>query len=268
MVWPETAVRDLSRHTALLEQIRKIAGQIEAPIITGSSDFKKFAQKSNRDHENTAFKTKVYNSAYFVTATGPLVKPYRKRIRVPFGEYRPLEDRFRWPGWIAPETLSVIPGNGYRMFLLPGGIRVSPIICWENIFAGYVRRLARQAPHLIVQLTNDNWFGLTAAPYQHNVASVFRAVENRLPMAVASNTGPSQVIDAFGRVVAQETKLFSQGVAMANVGLGNGMTLYTRHGDLFAWACGLILFAGIIVNALEALWLETSKERGEVKKAV
>ena len=237
VIWPETAVRDLSKHEELLERIKKLSGEVGAPIITGSSDFRKFPSNKTIDSKNLTFKLQAYNSAYFVTESEPLPKPYRKIILVPFGEYLPVEELVAWPRWFIPEMLKIMPGEDYRFFPLTDKIRISPIICWENLFADHVRKLARHQPQLIVQLTNDYWFGATAAPYQHNVASIFRAVENRTPIAISSNTGPSQIINAYGKVVTTIDTLFSPGVTLGDVQIIDDRTFYTQQGDIFTFGC-------------------------------
>jgi apolipoprotein N-acyltransferase len=85
----------------------------------------------------------------------------------------------------------------------------------------------------IVQLTNDVWFGHSAAPRQHNLMSVMRAVENRVPVVIASNTGPSQIIDGYGRVVAGVPGLFTEGLATGTMHTGTTGTLYSADGDVF-----------------------------------
>ena len=242
-VWPETAVQNLDRHAELLMRIKNISRTVNAPIITGSSDFRKFSSKQKFTENKLILEKRIYNSAYFITPGEILATPYRKRILLPFGEYLPFESSFKWPNWLVPKMLKVIPGDKQKQYVLLDGTNISPIICWESLFANYVRRNVKEGASLIALLTNDNWFGVTAAPYQHNLASVFRAVENRVPIVIASNSGPSQIIDPFGRVLAEVPHLFSQGAATADVELGSGNSFYTKHGDFFALICivGLLM---------------------------
>jgi apolipoprotein N-acyltransferase len=238
VVWPETAVRDLKRDSVLFARLKTISQTINAPILTGASEFMKSSRKMDSRGNTVYMDNYQYNSAHFITpGWSPALAPYRKRILVPFGEYLPMASSFKWPSWLVPEVFNVLPGDGYKHFAIAEDRWVSPIICWENLFADYVRLLAREDTTLIVQLTNDNWFGKTAAPRQHNMASVFRAVENRIPVLIASNTGPSQIIDAFGRILSEVPHLFSEGVATAEVTLGYGKAFYTRNGDVFAFMC-------------------------------
>jgi apolipoprotein N-acyltransferase len=180
-------------------------------------------------------------------------EPYRKQILVPFGEYIPLEKYFSWPSWLVPKLYKTVPGGSYRFYAASDGTRFSPIVCWENLFAGYVRPMVKEGTQVIVQLTNDNWFGRTAAPYQHNLASVMRAVENRVPVVIASNTGPSQIIDSHGRVLAGVKGLFQEGAAETELRVGKEGTFYTRNGDFFVWGCIALVIVGAGVGFLRSV---------------
>lgn len=261
-VWPETAVTDFHRRDELVMQLRKISKAANAPLLVGSSDYIAFPSKNRSPPGGLIFMIPAYNAAYFISPEspgGPLAKPYRKRILVPFGEYLPFPSLTKkLPDWLIPKFFESLPGNEYRTYIIHKGIKVSPIICWENIFADYVRQLVREEqPHLIVQLTNDNWFGHTAAPYQHNIASVFRAVENRVPIAIASNTGPSWVIDPMGRVVAEVEGLFIQGAAVGEVSLRNDVSFYTKNGDLFVFMCIVL----VMIVGLSTAFLRTQDKK-------
>jgi len=140
---------------------------------------------------------------------------------------------------------------------------ISPIICWENLFPEFVRKIVANGSNLVVHISNDNWFGRTSASRQHNLASVMRAVENRVPIVISSNTGPAQIIDVHGRVVAAAAEIFSQTLVVASVKPGVTLkTFYTRHGDLFACLCVLLVCMAGLINItlrLESLRLSRVK---------
>ena len=252
IAWPETAVRDLPKEPPLVARVQELARAIQTPLLVGASEFVKFAAREG--DLPLVLHPRSYNAAYLVVPHAPLGEPYRKRLLVPFGEYLPLEGIIRWPTWFVPRVFASVPGDGPRPFMLPDGTRFAVLICWENLFGAFVRPSVREGAHLLVQLTNDNWFGRTAASRQHNLASVLRAVENRVPVVIASNTGPSQIIDPYGRIVAAAPGLFVEGIAAAEVPLGAGGTLYTRVGDLFA-------FAALATLALGAMWRREGDSR-------
>jgi len=243
IAWPETAVRDLARDPELVSWVEWLARTTDTPLLVGASEFVKFGR---REQGSDPPRVRAYNSAYLVTPGQPLGEPYHKVLLVPFGEYLPLESTVSWPAWLVPRVFDSIPGEARRMFHLRDGTPIGTLICWENLFAGFVRAWVRDGARLLVQLTNDNWFGPTAAPRQHNLASVLRAVENRVPVVIASNTGPSAIIDPYGRVRGAVPGLFVDGLAAAEVPLGSVGTLYTRAGDLFVLAA----LAGVALTFL------------------
>jgi len=239
IVWPETAVGDLSKDGSLAERLQALALTAQTPLIVGASERFKFAPRE----AEMSLRVRMYNSAYLVIPGQPLGEPYRKMRLVPFAEYLPLEGVVPWPSWLVPRVNAMTPGEVRRQFALPDATHIGVLICWENLFADFVRPAVQDGAQLLVQLTNDAWFGRTGAPRQHNLASVLRAVENRTPVVIASNAGPSQIIDAYGRVAGSVSAIFGEGVTSAGVRLGEGGTFYTRFGDLFAF--GAIVIAGV-----------------------
>jgi apolipoprotein N-acyltransferase len=233
VVWPETAVRNLGGSPALAKQLKTLARSAGVPIILGSSDPE---TSLTWNDSGISIDRRYRNAAWMIPAHGPIPAAYYKMILLPFAEYRPLARWVRWPEWLAPRMFDTMRGHTRTLFQLSDGTRVAPIICWENLFAGRVRRSVAGGARLIVHLVNDNWFGPSAEPRQHELASVIRAVENRVPVVVASNTGPSEIIAPTGRVVAQGPGLFVSGFISARVTQGAGSP-YTWYGDLFAWLC-------------------------------
>lgn len=233
IVWPETAVRDIGNSPALAKRIKNLAASADIPIILGSSDL-----QTSITWNDSGFRIdrRDHNAAWMIPAHGVVPAPYYKMVLLPFAEYRPLARWVRWPQWFAPWMFNTIRGHTRTLFKLGGGTRVAPVICWENLFDGRVRRSVADGAQLIVHLVNDNWFGRSAEPRQHELASVMRAVENRVPVVVASNTGPSEIIGPTGRVIAEGPGLFTSGFISASVTLGVGSP-YTSYGDLFAWFC-------------------------------
>jgi apolipoprotein N-acyltransferase len=233
IAWPETAVAgNVRSDPRLTVGLVELAREVRTPIVLGVSEVEKFVSS---DAQGTVHR-RAYNSAYLVTPDGPLGAPYVKRVLLPFGEYVPLQGLIRWPAWLGFRGFDTVPGDSHHRFTLPDGTPFAVLICWESLFESLARGSVHNGVRLLVELTNDAWFGRTAAPMQHNIASVLRAVENRVPIVIASNTGPSQIIDPYGRIVASAPDIFREGVAVGEVRLGSGGTLYTRVGNLFALA--------------------------------
>jgi apolipoprotein N-acyltransferase len=119
-------------------------------------------------------------------------------------------------------------------------------ICYEIIFPGLSRAMTRNNASILINITNDAWFGKTSGPYQHFSMTVFRAVENRRSLARSANTGISGFIDPAGRILAS-TDLMQEAVATQMVPMLKEKSIYTRFGDLFAQLClALVLLVMLI----------------------
>ena len=217
VVWPETSLPVLlGRSEVARAQVAAAAGGAE--VILGSQ---RFAGVSAR------------NSAALLDTTGAVRQVYDKHHLVPFGEYM--------PGGAAAEALGLrgmaevlaagyAPGPGPQVFEIGGALgRAFPMICYEAIFAGYIRQVAR--PDWMLHLTNDAWFGQFSGPYQHLALARLRAAEQGLPVLRAANTGVSAVIDGRGRVRAA-LELNTAGRLDAALPPALAPTPYARAGDL------------------------------------
>ena len=177
---------------------------------------------------------------------------YKKIRLLPFGEYLPHENVIPWSFIRIPDIVGYIPGEDFTVFALPT-FRFGVTICWESIFPDMVRQFVNRGAQFIINITNEAWFGKTAAPYQFVSMSVFRAVENRVFVVRCANTGVSCFIDPRGRVVdrvkdSNGQDIFVRGVKCSSVVPLDSRTLYTRYGDWLVWlsfVCSLafILFA-------------------------
>lgn len=242
VVWPETAVLNLQTSPSLKQRLDRLSGTSGAVLLIGSSERVKFTDNALENRHGKGIR--CYNAAYLIRPGLPDVEPYRKNRLVPFGEYLPLEGVLSWPSWFVGDGFDTIPGKELTLFRLPGPVTLGVLICWENMFPELARENVRLGARLLVNIANDGWFGRTAASRQHNSASILRAVENGVPVIVASNCGPSQVVDARGRVIASLPDAFAPGTVSAGLTAGRHLTFYTRHGDWFAWICvGLSLLA-------------------------
>ncbi|PKN57824.1 MAG: apolipoprotein N-acyltransferase [Deltaproteobacteria bacterium HGW-Deltaproteobacteria-14] len=199
-----------------------------------------------------------YNTAIMLDDVGRVVGTYDKVYLLAFGEYIPFGDIFPSLYDMLPESGRFAPGREVRAFQW-GNRRVGVMICYEDILAKFTGKLADKDPNIIINVTNDAWFGHTSEPYLHLALSVFRAVENRLVLARATNTGVSAVIDPVGRIVAQ-TRLTDAETTLETVPLMSGETIYGKVGDLFSWLLALALVAyGVLVRRRE----RATQHRGE-----
>ncbi|HET7340599.1 MAG TPA: apolipoprotein N-acyltransferase [Methylomirabilota bacterium] len=221
IVWPETASPTaLRRDPGLLATLAALSGQLRAPLLVGSIDVLDGPGR------------KLSNTAFLVTPQG-IVGRYDKIHLVPFGEYVPLSGIIGFVrGW-AEFIAELEPGS--RTVVFPGPpAPFGVVICYEGIFPDLFREFVNHGARVMVNMTNDGWFGRTSGPAQHLAMYPFRAVEHRIAVVRAANTGVSAFIAPSGQIV-RHLGLFQRGVLTDRVPLRSGRTLYTRVGDWVAW---------------------------------
>jgi apolipoprotein N-acyltransferase len=256
IVWPESAIPgNLQSDPMLIARLQGLSDTIEIPLILGAAEVEKFATGD----KEIRMDRRVFNTAHLLRPGEPLAQPYRKRVLVPFAEYLPHPDIIPWPEWLAPRVSDMTPGESAQLFNVTTDLSVGALICWENVFAPLARESVKDGANLLIQLTNDVWFGRSAAPWQHNLMSVMRAVENRVPIVIASNTGPSQIIDGYGRVVASAPDIFIKGLATGNIHTGVGGTVYTANGDVFVF--GVLTWLGVFLIGQSVIGLWTREKQ-------
>jgi apolipoprotein N-acyltransferase len=138
------------------------------------------------------------------------------------------------------------PGKGFEP-LVNDGHRLGVLICYEGIFPDAARDYKRNKADLLVNITNDAWFGTTSAPYQHLSMITFRAVETRLHLVRAANTGISAIIDPTGKILSQ-TGIFERTVLKGGVKFIDEKTFYAAYGDLFIYLCGIVLILSYFIR--------------------
>jgi len=203
---------------------------------------------NNVSHRESSGDLRYFNSAYFLDRNGGLQGVYDKIHLVPFGEYIPLEKVFSFIEVISKDVSSFNPGSDYRIVKI-GGHPANAIICFEAVFPRMVRRFVQKGSELIVNLTNDGWYGDSAAPYQHLAIARLRAVENRRYLLRATNSGISAIIEPTGRLQSS-TGILTQAICTGRFDFIATRTPYTRYGDVFVFLCaiisgGSVIFAGL-----------------------
>ncbi len=237
VVWPETAVPQLSRNRDIFDRIRKLAGRLRENIILGSQGVSKGQKRCH------------YNSAFIISPSGEVCGEYRKMHLVPFGEYVPFKSVFPFLKGFTPIDEGFCQGDEYKVFQVRNSeeeARVAVVICFEDIFPSLARRFVRQGAQLLVNITNDAWFGNTAAVYQHAYLSVFRTVENNVPLVRATNTGLSCFIDNKGRISKLTPFAAASVEKEITISESNEGTFYNNHGDLLCWVCIILLLLFIL----------------------
>ncbi|MBU4010487.1 MAG: apolipoprotein N-acyltransferase [Proteobacteria bacterium] len=225
VVWPETAAPFYFLYdTGLSRLVQDLVSEVNSSFLIGSPSF-----ITNDD------KIEYYNSAYMLGPDEKVTGKYDKSHLVPFGEYVPLKKWLPFIGKIVENVGDFNSGKKGSTISLNGN-SIGVLICYELIFPYLARAQVKNGADLLVNMTNDAWYGTTSAPYQHFSMAVFRAVENRRTLVRAANTGISGFIDPAGRII-ESTNLFEDVAITRKVPILTGITFYTRFGDLFAFAC-------------------------------
>lgn len=243
IVWPETAVPGvLESEEDLLNNIGGLAIEAKTPLLVGT------LREAGDNY---------YNSATLISADGTVGASYDKIHLVPFGEYIPFKDRLSFVQKFARMPIGdVAKGREYKIFNLISKknygdkdrrmsvakkIRFSCLICFEDIFPQISREFVKRGSMLLLNMTNDAWYKRSSAPYQHAQASIFRAIENRVNVARAANTGYSCFIDQKGKVIGEVgttgKNIDVDGFKACELTLSRTKTLYNTYGDLFAYIC-------------------------------
>ncbi len=234
MVWPETAIpARLPREPYYRLETEAMVDSAGVPLLAGFPDGVRLEDGSVR----------FTNSAALILPGRGIVARYDKRHLVPFSEFFPLPFLNRYDFGQSDFSGGDEPGI-FTELDVPFGV----LICFESIFPGEARELSNLGARYLVNITNDQWFGDSAAPYQHFEMNVLRAIENHMGMARAANTGISAAIDPYG-FVTDRTPVFVQMNQVALVELGHGPTFYARHGNWILILAGAVL-AGLVVYAL------------------
>ncbi|HUG35576.1 MAG TPA: apolipoprotein N-acyltransferase [Candidatus Limnocylindrales bacterium] len=245
IIWPETAAAIFLRgDPALLERLTRLAQELGTPLVLGSVD--------RQPGPRGAF----LNSAFYLTGQG-ISDKYDKIHLVPFGEYVPLAGLIGFVRSWAEFISDFAPGERRTIFPLPGA-PFGVVICYEVVFPELFRQFVAGGAAFMANITNDAWFGETSGPWQHLAMVPFRAVENRVAIARAANTGVSAFVAPSGAISAWRP-LGDRGTLEATVPLRRRTTVYTRFGDWFAWTC--VGGAAVIVGG--ALFRRSSRQCSE-----
>ncbi len=253
LVWPESAVPDLDNPT--YQAINQFVQSNHVWLILNGDDVEFHPAATN-----------FFNAAFLVGPDGRWRQAYHKRRLVIFGEYVPLANWLPFLKWFTPITGGWTPGDKPVTFEIarepnpedqktisigsaaatPSRVQTAPLICFEDTFPGIVREAAQDEVDFLVNLTNDGWFGDSAEQWQHMANSVFRAVENGVPLLRCANNGITCLIDGHGRIgkIFRDAHGSEYGPGALTVKIPllssaekSAPTFYNRHGDWFGWAC-------------------------------
>ena len=188
-----------------------------------------------------------YNSASFISPQGEFVGRYNKIHLVPFGEYVPYRDLFFFAHHLTKQISDFSRGTERNVFT-ENGHSYGVFICYESIFADEIREFAKNGAEVFVNISDDGWYGDTSAPWQHLNMARMRAIENRRWLLRDTNSGVTAAIDPYGRVVQSSPRHVFTSLP-ARYGFRDDLTFYTQHGDVFGYACGIIVIGALVFAA-------------------
>jgi len=229
VVWPESPAPFFEQDARFQKSIAEIAQSDRSPLIIGglAADY----SEQQQDWLD-------YNAAMVIGADGNRIGRYEKIHLVPFGEYVPFQQYLTFAHKLTGRVSKFTPGDDRKVFRL-NGHRYGVFICYEAVFADEVRHFAQLGAEVLVNISDDGWYGDTSAPWQHLNMARMRAIENRRWFLRDTNNGITAVIDPYGRV-RQSIPRHQIDALPAEYGFRDDVTFYTAQGDVFAWACAIL----------------------------
>ena len=199
-------------------------------------------------------RTEYHNSSVLIRPDGSVAEPYHKMILMPFGEYTPLSSFIpflkdinstagQFTAGTSPAVLSFPLSNGTD-------VKLSPLICYEDIVPSIARDAVNKGAELLINQTNDAWFGDTVAPYQHHIIAAFRAIETDRYLLRSTNTGLTAIVDPLGRTLASLLP-YTEGILPMEISLRDTRTVFTSAPIPFLWL--MIAASGVILVIRRAL---------------
>jgi apolipoprotein N-acyltransferase len=239
IVWPESPAPFFTSDPFFRDPVSRMAEAAHIWVVTGAIGTTPAMQTGKSASE-------VFNSAALISPSGDWTARYDKVHLVPFGEYLPFPRFFAFAGGLTKEVGEFQSGAS-RAPLVAGSTRLGVFICYESVFPGEVREFANQGAQVLVNLSNDGWYGDSGAYAQHLNQTRMRAIENDRWILSATDTGVTASIDPYGRIVARLPRK-ERGALVAPYALTSVTTFYTRHGDWFCWLCAIISAGALVMR--------------------
>jgi apolipoprotein N-acyltransferase len=239
IVWPESPSPFYTNDPLFQGAVSELARRSGTWVVAGSIGINNLTQTAGGSEG-------IFNSASLVSPQGAWMGRYDKVHLVPFGEYLPFPQLFAFAGGLTKEVGEFQRGTSHAG-LDAGGQRLGTFICYESIFPDEVRQGPLQGAQVLVNISNDGWYGDSGAWKQHLQQTEMRAIENDRWLLSATNTGKTASIDPFGRIAASTDRKIRTAL-VAPYALVSGTTFYTRHGDWFAYLCAIISAGALIAR--------------------
>jgi apolipoprotein N-acyltransferase len=239
IVWPESPSPFYTNDPLFRGAVSDLAKESGSWVVAGAIGITPLLQSGGQNSQ-------IFNSAALVNPRGEWVGRYDKVHLVPFGEYLPFPQVFAFAGGLTKEVGEFQHGASHAP-LAAGSERLGTFICYESIFPDEVRLGPLQGAQVLVNISNDGWYGDSGAWKQHLQQTQMRAIENGRWLLSATNTGMTASMDPYGRIVAATERKMRTALA-APYALRSGTTLYTRYGDWFAYLCAIISAGALVAR--------------------
>jgi apolipoprotein N-acyltransferase len=246
IIWPEAPAPFSWQDNQFSKRASSLAIRAEHPFLAGVIEWK--TEQFSSGHIGQA----PYNSALLVDPQGQRVFVYDKRHLVPFGEYEPFPLIHRVVQSVSDEVGGFHKGKVAAIGTLPGAYKFGVFICYEAIYPGEIREFAARGANLLINISNDGWFGKSAAGVQHLHMARVRAVENRRWVLRVTNSGITAAIDPYGKVY-ENIPRDVRGAVDLPYDFRTDTTPYSHFGDWFAWMCVLVS----VILLLSTFWKKT-----------
>lgn len=254
IILAETAVPDhIRRQPATIRELHRLAERHNAAVLTGALDFKRNGPESPRKYD-------IYNASFlFTPEDSHSYQRYIKKHLVPFSERIPFDDIFPILNYVDLGEGDFVPGKETPVY---EPFKWTPFICYDAIFGDLVREAINAGSRLMVNITNDGWFGRSTAPYQHLNLVRYRAIENGMPTARLANSGVTAFIDQYGHF-DKNTEIFTDRVVSRKMQLKTRDTPYQHYGDSVETA--LLWFFLLYLIAVVSMALRNTVRSGNRK---
>ncbi|MBI5417425.1 apolipoprotein N-acyltransferase [Candidatus Poribacteria bacterium] len=245
IIWTESVILDsIFTNPIFKGETQDIARYANSFLLIGNPTLEPTPNGSSRD----------FNSAYLINPKGEISDRYDKIHLVPFGEVFPLSEHFKFikdfeaevncSGFLEGEKRTIFKINNKKN----NNIYFATLICYEGAFGDLTRKFVKDGAEFLVNITNDSWSKSSTSHYQHAIMSIFRAIENRVYLVRAANTGISFIVDPYGRIT-KKLDLYKRGTVKGKIFLyEKDKTFYTKYGDIFTQICaGMVILLLIII---------------------
>ncbi len=239
IVWPESPAPFYTNDPLFRTALSEMARQTGIWTVSGSIGSKPAMSSGGQG-------SAIFNSAVLVSPQGEWAARYDKVHLVPFGEYLPFPRLFAFAGGLTKEVGEFQRGQSHAP-LAAGDTKLGIFICYESIFPDEVRESASLGAQVLVNISNDGWYGDSGAYAQHLNQTRMRAIENNRWLLSATDTGVTASIDPWGRIAAQIPRK-QRAVLVAPYALTSVTTFYSRHGDWFAYVCAIISIGALVMR--------------------